>query len=457
MFRDVYCTRMTCIDEWKGYILNKSQQTKFFIDRHAGGDRAVLVHVDLYAIDAVDALQEFQELVRSAGVENLALVTAKLGKPDVGYFVGSGKAREIADVVKANAAEVVIVNHDLSSSQERNLEKLFQCRVVDRTGLILDIFAQRARTFEGKLQVELAQLQHLSTRLVRGWTHLERQKGGIGLRGPGETQLESDKRLLDKRIQSIKKSLVKVAKQRHQNRRRRQRAAIPGVSLVGYTNAGKSTLFNALTEAKVYAADQLFATLDPTLRMLSLPPLNQIMLADTVGFIRDLPHDLVAAFKATLEETREATLLLHVIDATHPEKQNLIDAVEQVLKEIAADQLPVLQIYNKIDLDKKLQPHIERDSLGLPSRVYCAAVTGEGLDLVRAAITELLAGSLVSCELLLDAGVASSLRAQFYNRGVVISERVCENNQLCLTVKLQRSELDHLMKNPAIKLSQPLL
>ena len=434
--------------------MNKKPQAAFFIDRHAGGDRAVLVHVDLYAIDSVDALGEFKELVRSAGVENLTLIIAKLSKPDVKYFIGSGKVEEIADTVRAVEADVVIVNHDLSSSQERNLEKVFQCRVVDRTGLILDIFAQRAQTFEGKLQVELAQLQHLSTRLVRGWTHLERQKGGIGLRGPGETQLESDKRLLDKRIQAIKKSLVKVSKQRHQNRRRRQRAAIPSLSLVGYTNTGKSTLFNVLSKAKVYAADQLFATLDPTLRMISLPPLDKVMLADTVGFIRDLPHDLVMAFRATLEEAREASLLLHVIDARHPEQQFLIDAVEQVLKEIDADQLPILQIYNKIDLDDKLEAHIEYDKLGLPCCVYCSAVTGEGLDFLRTAITELLAGSVLNCELCLAASVAGQLRSEFYDRGIVISERVSDNGEVCLTVTLQRSELDSLLENPAITSSQ---
>ncbi len=432
--------------------MNKNQPKAFFIDRHQGGDRAVLVHVDLYDLDDSDVLSEFKELVRSSGVENLALVMAKRSRPDVKYFVGSGKVEEIRDTVKATQAEVVIVNHDLSSSQERNLEKAFQCRVVDRTGLILDIFAQRARSFEGKLQVELAQLKHLSTRLVRGWTHLERQKGGIGLRGPGETQLESDKRLLAMRIKAIRHSLAKVSEQRRQSRRSRERANIPVLSLVGYTNAGKSSLFNRLTDSAVYAQDQLFATLDPTFRLLSLPPLEKVMLADTVGFIRDLPHDLVAAFRSTLEETRQADLLLHVIDASHVHQKSLMDSVESVLTEIGADQVPVLQVFNKIDLRNDLQAGIEYNEAGLPYRVYCSVLTGEGLDSLKEAITVLLAGALVTCELRLDAMIAGEYRAAFYERKIVRAERLDEDNCVCLTVTLQRSERDKLLRNSGITL-----
>ena len=290
-----------------------------FIERHKGGERAILVQMDLFRQTHPCALAEFKELADSANLDILDIIQGKRTTPEPKYFVGTGKAEEIKAAVQTHQAEVVLFNHALTPAQGRNLENLFQCRVLDRAELILDIFAQRARTFEGKLQVELAQLQHLRTRLVRGWTHLERQKGGIGLRGPGETQLESDRRLIDVRITNLKKRLEKVSKQRHQGRRARQRAALPTVSLVGYTNAGKSTLFNRLTESAVYAASKLFATLDPTLRHIQLPTLGKIILADTVGFIRDLPHELVAAFSATLEETRNADLLLHVIDSEQPD------------------------------------------------------------------------------------------------------------------------------------------
>lgn len=424
----------------------------FFIDRHEGGDRAILVHVSLYQHEASDALHEFKELVSSAGVTNLSLITAKRSKPDIKYFVGKGKVDEIHQAVKVFDANVVIFNHDLSSSQERELEKVLQCRVVDRTGLILDIFAQRARTFEGKLQVELAQLNHLSTRLVRGWTHLERQKGGIGLRGPGETQLESDKRMLAVRIKAIKKSLVKVSGQRQQNRRARQRAAMPCISLVGYTNAGKSTLFNALTQAKVYAADQLFATLDPTLRLLQIPAVGRVMLADTVGFIRDLPHDLVAAFRATLEETRQAHLLLHVIDSTHAELSALKEAVNTVLKQIGASSVPILEVYNKIDLDEGIEPHIEYDEQGCPEKVWCSASTTAGLDLLRQAITELLSDAAVTCEICLLPASAGHLRAEFYARDIVSDEYTNAEGNICLTVTLQRVELDKLIEEQRITL-----
>ena len=296
------------------------------------------MHLNLQGLDYED-FDEFQELVVSAGAQPVAIITGARQVPEVKYFVGIGKAEEIKLSVMQTEAEIVLFNHTLTPSQERNLESFIKCRVLDRTGLILDIFAQRARTFEGKLQVELAQLQHISTRLVRGWTHLERQKGGIGLRGPGETQLETDRRLIRDRIKNITKRLEKVRLQRNQSRRRRIKAQIPTVSIVGYTNAGKSTLFNTLTASAVYTADQLFATLDPTLRSLSLPSIGKVILTDTVGFIRHLPHDLVDAFKATLEETQKADLLLHVIDAMNSSREDLIDQVNDILEEIGASQV----------------------------------------------------------------------------------------------------------------------
>ena len=296
-------------------------------DRYQAGEQAILVHVDFPDESSREDLQEFKMLVSSAGVSELAVVSGKRNTPHPKYFVGSGKAQEIADAVALYGANVILFNHSLSPSQEKHIEALCQCRVVDRTTLILDIFAQRARTHEGKLQVELAQLRHISSRLIRGWTHLERQKGGIGLRGPGETQLETDRRLLRERMNNILKRLDKVEKQRQQGRRSRTRAEIPTISLVGYTNAGKSTLFNRLTDADVYAADQLFATLDPTLRKIEVEDVGRVILADTVGFIRHLPHDLVAAFKATLTETREAELLLHVVDISDERRSENIDQV----------------------------------------------------------------------------------------------------------------------------------
>ena len=304
-----------------------------YFERHQGGERAILVSVSVQLLEDIDT-EEFRLLAQSAGAEILHHVTAQRIKPDPKLFIGSGKAEEIAELVKTEEIDLVIFDHSLSPAQERNLERVMQCRVIDRTGLILDIFAQRARTHEGKLQVELAQLEHLSTRLVRGWTHLERQKGGIGLRGPGESQLETDRRLLRIRMGQLKDKLEKVRQTRMQGRAARQKAAIPTVSLVGYTNAGKSTLFNILANTEVYAANQLFATLDPTLRRLEWDGIGSLVLADTVGFVRNLPHSLVESFKATLEETLEATLLLHVIDSSTPDMMEQIDAVESVLKEI---------------------------------------------------------------------------------------------------------------------------
>ncbi|MCW8887683.1 MAG: GTPase HflX, partial [Gammaproteobacteria bacterium] len=319
-------------------------------ERPQAGARALLVHLDLQAESEREDLSEFVDLARSAGADPVVTVRGSRRTPEAKYFVGSGKAEEIREQVKSEEIELVLINHAISPAQERNIEKLVECRVLDRTGLILDIFAQRARTHEGKLQVELAQLSHLSTRLVRGWTHLERQKGGIGLRGPGETQLETDRQLLGARIKQLKKRLAKVRQQREESRKGRVRADIPTVSLVGYTNAGKSTLFNRLCEKQaVYVADQLFATLDPTLRRTELPSQEPIILADTVGFIRHLPHDLVESFRSTLTETREADLLLHVIDAGDEERQLKIEQVNDVLNEIGADMVPQIEIYNKID------------------------------------------------------------------------------------------------------------
>ncbi|WP_148715441.1 ribosome rescue GTPase HflX [Chitinolyticbacter meiyuanensis] len=356
-------------------------------ERHQGGDSAVLVCLDFGEPDYRDGVEEFVQLVESAGVKALVVIEGKRGRPDPAYFAGSGKAEEIAETVRANQAELVIFNHQLSPAQERNLERLVQCRVIDRTTLILDIFAQRARTAEGKLQVELAQLAHIQTRLIRGWTHLERQKGGIGLRGPGETQLETDRRLIGERVKRLKGQLATVQKQRATQRRARERSHQFTVSIVGYTNAGKSTLFNALTKARAYAADQLFATLDTTSRKLFLDPEHSVVISDTVGFIRALPHTLVAAFRATLEETIHADLLLHVVDVNHPLRDMQVDAVNKVLLEIGAERIPQLMVWNKIDL-KDLTPDVERDEYGKIRAVRVSAINGTGLDLLRSAVVE---------------------------------------------------------------------
>lgn len=361
-------------------------------------ESVVLVHLDFNDRGFEETQQEFLELVNSTGANISAVVHGKRQRPDSKYFAGTGKVEEIAELVAANDAAVVIFNHELSPSQERNLEQRLKCRVLGRTGLILDIFARRARSHEGKLQVELAQLQHLSTRLVRGWTHLERQKGGIGLRGPGETQLETDRRLLGQRIKSLKKRLEKVRSQRDQGRRSRQRAGVPVVSLVGYTNVGKSTLFNRMTASDVYADDRLFATLDPTLRRFRIADTEPLILADTVGFIRQLPHDLVESFSSTLEETRDASLLLHVVDAAAVDRDELMKHVDEVLQQIGADELPQLIIYNKIDRLENVQPKLERDQQGKIRRIWLSAHTGEGLDLLRLALQEYFPEQLSAIE-----------------------------------------------------------
>ena len=354
----------------------------------AGSTDAVLVALDFGDDDFAESLAEIQLLVSSAGVTLKNVVRGKRDRPDPAFYAGKGKVDQIAEAVVEDNAQLVVFNNELSPVQERNLEKRLGCRVIDRTSLILDIFAQRARSHEGKLQVELAQLDHLATRLVRGWTHLERQKGGIGMRGPGETQLETDRRLLGKRVKVLKEKLVKVEAQRAVQRRSRNRAHVLSVSLVGYTNAGKSTLFNNLTRAGVYAADQLFATLDTTTRKLHTSANAGVVLSDTVGFIRRLPHTLVAAFRATLEETVHADLLLHVVDASSADRDAQIAAVNTVLKEIGADAIPQLLVYNKIDLTA-FPARVDKDDCGNITHAWISAQQGQGLDLLRNALGQI--------------------------------------------------------------------
>ncbi|MCO8045794.1 GTPase HflX [Acinetobacter bohemicus] len=423
-----------------------------YVEQHRGKEQVILVSVSVQILEDLDA-DEFHLLAQSADAEILQHIHTQRLRPDPKLFIGSGKAEEIAEQVKLLDANLVIFDHALSPAQARNLEYMLKCRVVDRTELILDIFAQRARTYEGKLQVELAQLQHLSSRLIRSRGNLDSQKGGIGLRGPGETLLETDRRLLRIRMGQLKAKLDKVRQTRTQGRVARQKAAVPTVSLVGYTNAGKSTLFNILAGSDVYAADQLFATLDPTLRRLEWDGIGNLVLADTVGFVRNLSHSLVESFKATLEETLEATLLLHVIDSSSPDMLEQIEAVEKVLQEIGAD-VPMLRVYNKIDCSGE-EPKIIYRQPGLPERVYISAHSGAGIDLLRKAVHEALMGQLQSFELVLQ-HAHGKLRNQLYSLNVIQSEHYDEEGHLHLNIRIAPQKLEQLIKQAHLPLEDIL-
>jgi GTPase len=420
-------------------------------ERPRSGERAVLVRLGLgVPVDSEDLL-ELRQLAVSAGAQPVATVTGRRERPDPKFFLGSGKAEEVRLVAQVENADVILVDHALSPSQERNLERLTECRVLDRNSLILDIFAQRARSFEGKLEVELAQLKHLATRLVRGWTHLERQKGGIGLRGPGETQLETDRRLISQRVRVLTRRLEKIKQQRETGRRQRAEIPVPAVTLVGYTNAGKSTLFRAMTGAEAYVADQLFATLDPTVRRVLLPGGTPVVVADTVGFIRELPHELVAAFQSTLTEAREATLLLHVVDASDPKRDEHIAQVNSVLGEIGAEEIPQILVYNKVDR-LEVSPHVSRDGEDRLTTVWISAAERRGLDLLEGAIAERLAlvPKHARVRMPLSAG---ALRSRLYKTGAVRAERVIDGSEIELDVQLPDSELTRLARAPGVQIS----
>jgi len=414
-------------------------------DRKERGKRAIVLH-PCFKGTGPDVLDEFNELAHSAGVEVVALLTAQRDRADARYFVGRGKIDELAELVGQHQADLVLVSRPLSAVQERNIENRCQCRVLDRTTLILDIFAQRARSYEGKLQVELAQLRHLSTRLVRGWTHLERQKGGIGLRGPGETQLETDRRLIGKRIRSLRTRLDKVSRQREQSRRKRRRSEIQTVALVGYTNAGKSTLFNRLTESDVDTRDMQFATLDPTVRQMVNPRGPRVLLADTVGFVSELPPELIAAFRATLLETREADLLVHVIDASDPFHAERREEVDQVLNAIGAGNTPAIRVYNKIDRTGQVVD-TQSDENGQVNRVFLSALHGLGLDPLKQAIQQRLAGERIQCWIQLQ-GKDARLRAQLYEMGAVREEKIAEHGAWVLFIDLPRAHVQRLAGQP---------
>ena len=421
-----------------------------------------MVHVRFPGHADDGEVDELRQLVRSAGADACQIILGSRHRPDAATFVGKGKAEEIRDVVAGECADLIVVNHELSPAQERNLEKAVACRVVDRTRLILDIFAQRARSHEGKLQVELAQLEHLASRLVRGWTHLERQKGGIGLRGPGETQLEVDRRLIRDRIKKLNQRLKQVAVQRRSRRRARHKVPIPTVSMVGYTNAGKSSLFNRLTDAGVYAADQLFATLDPTMRRLELPGKVPVILADTVGFISALPHSLVAAFKSTLEEVAQADLLLHVIDSHDPEQRDHVEQVDRVLAEIDAATVPRMLVYNKIDLTQRA-PRVERDANGRVAKVWISATTGVGVDFLVDALAGYFREQRRALTLQLPSS-AGRLRSKIYDRLDVVREARLDAGGWLLELALDPAQLawlkqqdgfstDYLAPHPALVLA----
>jgi GTP-binding protein HflX len=410
-------------------------------DRAERGNRAIILH-PAFAGTGPDAIDEFQELALSAGVELVAVLNAPRDRPDARFFVGKGKIDELAELVDQQEADLVLVSRPLSAVQERNIEERCKCRVLDRTTLILDIFAQRARSYEGKLQVELAQLRHLSTRLVRGWTHLERQKGGIGLRGPGETQLETDRQLLGHRIKSLRARLEKVNRQREQSRRQRQRREVQTVALVGYTNAGKSTLFNRLTESEVDTRDMQFATLDPTVRQLANQQGDKILLADTVGFVSELPPELIAAFRATLLETREADLLLHVIDASDPFCSERREEVDDVLLSIGAAEIPQIRVYNKIDRIGR-EAGLFRNSDNAISQAAVSALDGSGVPELQEAICEILAGTRIRRQVRLQSWNAR-LRAQLFELGAVLGEEIAEDGSWILELELSTSQVERL-------------
>ena len=419
-------------------------------ERPRTGERALLVRVGLGAPVEPEDLLELKQLAESAGAQPVATVTGRRERPDPRYFVGSGKADELRVVAEAHSADIILFDHALSPSQERNLEKLTGRRVLDRNGLILDIFAQRARSFEGKLEVELAQLKHIGSRLVRGWTHLERQKGGIGMRGPGETQLETDRRLIATRVRVLTKRLAKIKQQRETGRQMRAEIPVPSLALVGYTNAGKSTLFRALTGADAYIADQLFATLDPTVRRITLSGGTTVVAADTVGFIRELPHELVAAFQSTLTEAREATLLLHVVDASDSRREDHISQVDEVLREIGAADIPQIILYNKIDRLQS-QPRVDRDAEGRIEAVWISAEKGLGLDLVADAVAERLARFARRASVRVPAG-AGALRSRLYAAKAVRGERSADDGTIELQVELPDVELLKLARAPGVQI-----
>src|SRR5690349_23689795 len=419
-------------------------------ERPRAGERAVLVRLGIGAPADPEDIQEFEQLARSAGAIPVASIGGRRDRPDPRFYVGSGKADEIRAIAAAENAEVVLFDHPLSPSQERNLEKLVERRVLDRSGLILDIFAQRARSHEGKLEVELAQLKHLATRLVRGWTHLERQRGGgIGNRGPGETQLETDRRLIGKRVRTLTERLEKLKQQRDTGRQQRAEIPVPSLALVGYTNAGKSTLFRAMTGADAYVADQLFATLDPTVRRVTLPGNTAVVVADTVGFIRELPHDLVAAFRSTLTEAREATLLLHVVDVSDPRRDAHIGVVNRVLAEIGAADLPQVLVFNKIDrIDTPAR--VERDESGKVTHVWLSAARAEGLDLLRQSVAERLSRTARRATLRLHVS-AGEVRARLYAANLVRAERIADDGAFEIDTELSEVELLKWAREPGVE------
>ena len=413
-------------------------------ERPQSGERAILVHASPDGAPDDSECEEFQELALSAGALIVDEIVSKRRRPDPRYFVGKGKLDEIGGSVATHEADLVISSAALSPSQERNIEKALQCRVLDRAGLILDIFAQRARSFEGKLQVELAQLRHLSTRLVRGWTHLERQKGGIGLRGPGETQLETDRRLIGARIKQLRSRLEHVDARRTMNRQNRVRAEVPTVALVGYTNAGKSTLFNALTDANVYVEDQLFATLDPTVRRLELPDGREVVLADTVGFIRDLPHELIAAFRSTLQEAREADLILHLIDVSDHNRWSRVRQVNSVLKQLDADRVPQIRVYNKIDMLDR-QPRVTNNRAGEGRAVWLSAASGEGIPMLLDAIGDRLRRKTLHGFMHLQP-TQGRQRAKLFEIGAVLNEEACDDGGWTLELKVAETDLRRFLQ-----------